>query len=218
MFEELKEKILNLLFPQNCFNCKKEGNYLCVDCLDDIPEPERNDNQVIAAFDYRNKVIKHLLWKLKYENKFTIAKTLAKALYERLLETVSELKTISPTGKQKIVIIPVPMHLNKLRERGYNQAELLANEFAKLDPKSFVVKTDVLTKTKETQSQMKTEGRNERLKNIIGSFTITNQHKIKNKIVILMDDVVTTGATVKECKKLLLTARPIKIVIVSLAH
>ena len=218
MIQKILETFKDLVFPKICFGCKQRGNYLCVNCLEKIPPPRETKSEVIAAFDYKNKTVKHLLWQLKYEQRYSIALTLAKALYDKLLEDITDLKTLSPTRKTKIIVIPVPMHPDKLRKRGFNQAELIAKELASLDPASFILKTDVLEKTKDTISQMTIKDRSKRLQNVEGSFRLKNGGTIAGRFVLLVDDITTTGATINECKDLLITARPIKVVAVSVAH
>jgi ComF family protein len=100
-------------------------------------------------------------------------------------------------------IIPVPMHPKKKRQRGYNQAELVAKEAAGILNKE--VHTDILLKTQNTRPQIQLK-REERLRNLESAFTINNNTVTKknlNRHILLVDDVLTTGTTINTCAKIL---------------
>ena len=101
------------------------------------------------------------------------------------------------------LIIPVPLSYRRLFKRGYNQSVLLARELSKLT--GIEVDVTSLVKIKNTKAQSSLLGKN-RLKNIKNAFAIKNTNKIKNKRIVLIDDVMTTGATLSECAKILIRA------------
>ena len=94
------------------------------------------------------------------------------------------------------VIAPVPLHPSRERERGYNQSELLAGEISKVD-QAFQSKPAVLARTRNTPPQVSMSTPDERRQNVIGAFECVGD--VTGKRVLLVDDVVTTGATVAEC-------------------
>ena len=100
-----------------------------------------------------------------------------------------------------VVIIPIPLSPKRLRQRGYNQSELIGHFLS--DRLSVRMKADILIKIKDTPSQVEIKDRKERLKNLQGAFAVKNPEEIKDKIVILVDDIITTGATLNEAKKVL---------------
>lgn len=101
-------------------------------------------------------------------------------------------------------MVPVPLHYTRLIMRRYNQSALLAKELSRLCG----VPADMfsLIKNKATKPQARFSNRNSRIKNIKGVFMVKNAEKIKDKRIVLIDDVFTTGSTARECAKVLLAA------------
>jgi len=197
-------KILAVLFPQKCLGCKKENEILCPDCLLKISRPDTPYlNGVHIAANYQDLVLKKALWMLKYQGVKQLAKPLAELIKERVWKKLE-------TGDW--LIVPVPLSKKKLRRRGYNQAELIAKEL------SDNVRADILFKKFHTKSQVEVKDKEERLANIIGSFAIKNPEKIKGKKIILIDDVLTTSATMSEAKKVLKQAGAKKVIGVVVAR
>jgi ComF family protein len=98
-------------------------------------------------------------------------------------------------------LVPVPVHPSRRRERGYNQSELLAARLARL--RGLRMERDVLLKIRKTGSQTWLE-REERMENVIGSFGLRRSERLSGRRVLLIDDVVTTGSTLKECTRVLM--------------
>jgi ComF family protein len=113
------------------------------------------------------------------------------------------------------VIIPVPLHKKRKKERGFNQAQGIAEELARL--KSIELDEGVLVKVKNVPPQTFLEIE-ERAKNVSGAFRVVNEKKIKGKIVLLVDDVYTTGSTVKECSLVLREAGAKEVRVLTLAQ
>ncbi len=97
------------------------------------------------------------------------------------------------------LVIPIPLHRKRLQQRSYNQALLLAREFAGI--RTLTVVNDLLLKIRETESQLGLSAK-ERMKNLQGAFAL--QRKVSGKKILLVDDVMTTGATVETCSRVLL--------------
>jgi ComF family protein len=116
------------------------------------------------------------------------------------------------------LLIPIPISKKRYRERGYNQSLLVCKELIRIDKENFDLESSVLIKNKETEHQARIKNRNERLKNIIGSFETKNENKIKNRNIILIDDITTTGATLNEAKKILKESGAKKIIAFTVAH
>lgn len=112
------------------------------------------------------------------------------------------------------IIIPVPISRQRLKERGYNQSELIAKEIAKNT--QILLITDCLYKKKniEPQSKLDKESREQNIKDV---YTIKNKEKLLNKKVLLFDDIYTTGSTANECCKMLKQANPYKIGVMTIA-
>ena len=198
------KNILAVLFPQKCLGCKKENEILCSDCLLKINRPDTPHlNGIHIAANYQDLVLKKALWMLKYQGAKQLAKPLAELIRERIWK---KLET------ENWLLVPVPLSKNKLRHRGYNQAEMIAGEL------SGNVRADILFKKFHTKSQVEVKNKEERLANIIGSFEVRNPETIRGKKIILIDDVLTTGATMREAKKVLKQAGAKKVVGVVVAR
>lgn len=112
------------------------------------------------------------------------------------------------------LIVPVPLHVNRRRERGYNQSELLAKKLGQ--GLALPVAIDVLLRIRDTPSQtgLKKQGRQ---KNLAGAFQVTNPHLIKSKNILLVDDIYTTGTTVETCACILKKGGAKKVLVVTCA-
>jgi len=177
---------------------------------------ETENESVYALFDYRDEVIRHMIWALKYRRNRRVAKVFAQILYDFLVEEFSDLSIYSDFSKP--LLVPIPLFKKRQRKRGFNQTELLAKEIASIGGESFcVLHTDLLKKIKDTPSQTSLE-RQRRLKNVDGVFAVTNAENIKNRNIILLDDVTTTGATLNEARDVLLKAGAKNVIGVAMAH
>ena len=210
--------ILDIVFPVNCIFCKKRGEDFCIDCINSAKDAERESAKwIFPLYDYRHPPIKKALWFLKYNKKKKIASIFAKIMYHIILEELSDLSIME--NFKNPILIPIPLTKKRQRERGYNQTELIAKKLIELDDnENFILKNDILIKNKETIHQANIKNRNIRLKNLIGSFIVKNKEEIKNRNIILIDDITTTGATLNEARKTLKKAGAKKIVAFTVAH
>jgi len=217
--------ILNIIFPTKCISCDQSGYDLCTKCLTDSPTAERESAEwIFPLYDYRHPPIKKALWLFKYKGKKRLAKIFAEIFYERILEELSDLSVMENFNNP--IFIPIPLSFKRYRERGYNQAELICKELIKIDSmrhgvntkNKFRLEKNVLIKPKETVHQAHIHNRSERLKNIIGSFTVKNEILIKNRNIILIDDITTTGATLNEARKILKKSGARKVIAFTVAH
>ncbi len=138
-------------------------------------------------------------------------------LYSHILEELSDLSVME--NFTDVILIPIPLSKKRLHERGYNQAELICSELIKLDKNiNLRYSVDVLIKIKETEHQARIKDRRVRLKNLTGSFGVRNENLIKNRNIILIDDITTTGATLNEAKKVLKLSGARKVIAFTVAH
>ena len=229
------DTILNIVFPKKCISCGKSGIDLCLECLKDAPSAERESAKwIFPLYDYRHPTIKKSLWLFKYKSKKKLASVFAEILYNKITEELSELSILENFVNP--ILIPIPLSTKRRHERGYNQTELVCIELIKInnlrstDAKALAdrhcvdmrLEKNILIKIKDIEHQARIKDRKERIKNIIGSFAIKNPEKnielIKNKNVILIDDILTTGATLSEARKVLKQAGARKIIAFTVAH
>lgn len=202
----------NLIFPPECVGCGQKNTYLCNTCLKHVRRPERTcPNWIYPLFDYRDPVVKKVVWALKYKNRKNLAIIIAELLRAKIEEELADLEILE--NFREPIVIPIPLAKSRLRERGYNQSELIAKELT-----SFVVATKVLIKVKDTPHQARIENRQTRMQNVVGSFGVKNKDLIKDRNIILIDDVATTGATLAEAKKVLKNSGAKKIIAFTFAH
>ena len=213
-FKEKLNNLINFLFPLNhtCNLCGREifsGEYFCESCESEMVYNDKticnhcgrrtfnNEEYCVSCsgretyFEKARSVyvyagaIKPLITKFKYNSKKYIAKIFAKQLSLLYYKSFFNCD----------LVLFTPMTSERREERGYNQAEVLAEEFCKLTKLELC--NDCLIKSKETQRQATTESAKERHENLKGSFKVENKDKIKGKKLLLIDDVMTTGATVE---------------------
>jgi competence protein ComFC len=212
----LFQTILSLIFPSSCLSCGESGEYLCSRCLHGLPLAEEPEEDFIySVFNYRDGLVKKAVWTLKYAGRHSIAPILAKAMSDKIAEELSELAMMENFTEP--ALIPIPISARRFKERGFNQAEILAAELAGSNPQLKLEK-NVLYKIRETKNQARIHDRNERLKNLKGAFEIKNPGLIKGRNIILIDDVSTTGATLVEAKRILEKSGAKKVIALTLAH
>lgn len=219
-----KKFILDTLFPISCLGCQKESFWLCSDCFSQIkildfqlcPVCEKNITEkgalcpdckearkssldsIVAAVSYENQAVKKLIYNLKYRFISDSSEPLSEWMTKALLRNDLPIPDL---------IVPIPLHPRRLRWRGYNQSQLLAENISKnLAPMLNIEVKDILKRDKNNKAQMKIKNYRERLQNIQDIFSFDarfGQNILKNKEILLIDDIATTGATLQECAKIL---------------
>ena len=188
---------------KSCIKCGveiKDLSSVCAFCKDKKHEFKR----AISCFNFDDFTSK-IIHKFKYGNAEYLAPLLSKFMVEKLDEFEIDFD----------YVLFVPMTSKREKERGYNQGKLLAIEIGKMKDKP--VLSDVLFKIGKTKNQASL-GYNDRLKNLKGSFVVTNKDKIKGKRILLVDDVFTTGATVDEVSRVLKLAKVKEINVITFCH
>jgi ComF family protein len=157
--------------------------------------------------------LRELIHLLKYEQVHPAARVPGRML----ADAMSELKSSWAEGP--VVVVPVPLHARKLRQRGFNQSELIARHALKVGPGSGRLRltTGVLARCRETQSQTGLT-RHQRRENICGAFAVARPEQIDGHEVLLVDDVFTTGTTVSECARVLRRAGASKVFVATVAR
>lgn len=220
--------LIDALFPPQCIPCGKKlastntrsdtGEFLsvCKACFSAIPvrtgfvcsrcgarqptlvnECHKGTPIIAAATDYTNHEAQTLIRALKYEHMRITSAPLA-ALIAR---HITAHKKIAERGP--FILIPIPLHKEKKTSRGYNQSELLARELTNLLPHTFSVCADALVRVKNTPSQTAQKTHSERAHNMEDAFRVAKPEAFAGKIVFVIDDVSTSGATIREAARVL---------------
>lgn len=218
LIKQVFYSLLSILLPERCLSCHKGNEIICNECVLSIERAEnQNQDNILALYDYNNKLVKNAIWKLKYHNRHHIGEKLGKLLYEGFIEDISDIKQYK--ADQVIYVIPVPLSKNKLKIRGYNQAEVIARSFCNYEHSKFIeLKKDLVVKNVNTIPQAKINNRKRRLNNVKGVFKIKDEKFVKGKSFIIIDDVTTTGATFLEIIKILKKSGAKKIICFAVAH
>ena len=209
------EKIIELIFPTTCVICGKINKEpLCKKCNVKIEKLliakrieviGKNFDEFIYFFKYEG-IIREKIIQYKFNEK--------SYLYEAFAKIIINNKKICKFIKNYDIIIPVPISKQRLRERGYNQSELIAKKIAKKIGIEY--SKNILIKEKDTKAQSSLN-RQEREQNIYNAYKLVDKEKIKGKKILLFDDIYTTGNTVNECSRILKLARVGKIAVLTIA-
>ncbi|KKU02666.1 MAG: Phosphoribosyltransferase [Candidatus Amesbacteria bacterium GW2011_GWB1_47_26] len=206
--------LLDILWPKKCVNCGKFGAYVCEDCKVGLWEEEqicpvctRNSRYGLPhKYCHKSYGLDGLTCLWSYEG--IAKKIIKKAKYKYFYDLLGELINLPEGGEyfylqkflqEKPVVVPVPLHEKRYRERGFNQAEVIAKSFAARHKLS--CNSHLLFRVRDTGHQAGRE-RDERLKAVQGAFVITPHNSLPTT-VLLIDDVWTTGATMCECCRVL---------------
>jgi competence protein ComFC len=210
--------VLDILFPEHCLGCKKKGSIICSTCTAYIRKAERETSSgIYAVYDYRDPVIKQAIWKLKYYHSRHLAIHLGTLLYENMLEELVDMNLF--TQGHPILVIPVPISPSRIRERGYNQARSIAQNFCRSGAtRTLELGDNIVIKHKDTLPQARISNRVQRIRNVRNAFTLTDTERIKGRTIIVVDDVTTTGATITEVINILRASGAKKVVGFAVAH
>lgn len=214
---KILDTILDFIYPPICGICGKENaNWLCETCqkrlekwkilkaTNHLPEKDYFEKH-LAIFSYQEE-IRELILSYKFkENSY---------LYHTFVKILVNEEKICRFIKTYDIIIPVPIHPKRKGERGYNQTELIAKALGEKLKRR--VNTRALRKYKNTKPQS-TLNQKERIKNSQNVYAILKEEEIYQKKLLILDDIYTTGSTVKECSKVLKNAGASSIGVLTIA-
>lgn len=205
---------LDFVFPPLCISCNRFLNdgqkQVCNDCWNSIQSVTR---QLPLFIDTRERLMagsivsdlvscyvfekegafQHIAHGLKYQGLKSVGVELGRRIGRRMLDW-------KVRGE---ILIPIPLHKIKLRERGYNQAEMIAKGISEVE--GIQVRADIVMRRKHTQTQTQLN-LEERKENMEEAFEIANGADVENRVCVVVDDVITTGATINSCAQQLMNA------------
>lgn len=221
------QSFLELFYPNLCLCCSKNSltakQSFCLSCLHQFPFTnhfEIDDNELVKRFygrvslesgmallyNYKAGLVSGMIHQLKYKKNKYIGQELGLMIGNRLIEKANYQKPD--------YIIPVPIHAKRRKVRGYNQSEIIGKSIS--DKMKVPMLTDVLFKNKSTTTQTK-KSRADRMANIFETFSVRDTSRLIGKHILIIDDVMTTGATIEACAESLKEVADLKLSVVTLA-
>lgn len=224
--KEIKEAVTHLFFPHTCSGCSTdvmdEASMLCIKCSASLPETNFHlhannpieklfwgrlplANATAQYYFTKESLIQHLMHQLKYKGNKELGLQLGRMMGQQLVQ--------SNRFMDVDALIPLPLFPSKEKKRGYNQATVLCEGMSEV--MNIPVIKDAVIRTEYTETQTK-KGRIARWQNMENKFELKNIDKIKTKHLLLVDDVITTGATLESCGNALLQAENVRLSIATL--
>lgn len=212
-------ELLTLLFPEHCIHCEKQGSALCAICERAITtKPTALSTTSAALFDYKQPLVKKAIGALKYHHRRSLATYFGTALYR---EFFKQLARGNKKTKEDIILIPIPASKKANALRGYNHTEAIAQSIgqcAKEEGLRLTIRNDILKKKHENIRQVEVQDRKRRAENVEDLFFVAHGEAITGKTVIIIDDVITTGATIADARRALKEWKPKRILAIAVAH
>jgi ComF family protein len=204
--------LLDALLPHHCAHCRKLGTPLCDTCMASIhfkvltAKSDLVPHYTSTAHLHGSPALRSAIHALKYSGVRALAPILATSMRDALVA--------HPVLSENPILMPVPMWPSRQQERGYNQAHELAHHLGLLC--ALEVRADLVARTRNTQSQVSSATRDQRIAHMNGAFSCPVAPS--SRPIVIIDDVITTGATVSACRQALLDAGARDVRILGLAH
>jgi ComF family protein len=224
--KEIRDSLLQLVFPHVCDGCGSdllsEESNLCLRCLAAMPETnfEKHPGNPVEKMFWGRLALVHATAQFYFTKESLMQRLMHQLKYKGNLSLGLQLGrlmgiSIKESGRFEDIdaMIPLPLFPAKEKRRGYNQSTVLCNGMAEI--LSIPVFNNIIIRPQHTESQTK-KGRVDRWKNIEGKFVLENSSVVHNKHLLLVDDVVTTGATLESCGNELLNAENVRLSIATL--
>lgn len=217
----IKEIGIESFFPTKCLNCQVDGEILCEDCFSLIEIidqkychicKKRKPFKVFKCLSGCRSPLFHLFFATAYKKHALIGKIIHNFKYSPFIKSLDfvlakmiinhfKLIGIKQDFFKNFIIIPVPLHLKRIKKRGFNQSSEIAKKLSR--ELNIILALDSLKRIRNTISQIKIITKEKKKSNVKDAFECINRNFIQGKIVLLVDDVYTTGATMEECAKVL---------------
>lgn len=211
-------EIVEALYPEQCIACNRKGASLCAFCERTIiTKPTMLGDWLVALFEYRQPIVNKAIKDLKYRHCRGVSDYFGNALYREFFSPLAR----KPDEAGEIVLIPIPGSIEGNQRKGYNHAAEIALgvvKAAKAHDLNIVAEIDVLKKACCAGQQVKTASRGAREMNMKDAFVIEHPERVQGKHVVIIDDVVTTGETMRAARALLKKAGAKKVIGIAVAH
>lgn len=205
------KSVIDFIYPPLCFLCQnrleEKERFICFACwegLEILPQPFCTSQEYLRkvvgkvwfsasiAFYQYSPAVQRLIHQMKYQRMGSVANIFALVMGRRLKEVIGTI----PVD----YIVPIPLHYTRERERGYNQAKLLA---VRISRESGIPLLENCIKRRRYTTQQAKLDKNKRYQNVRDAFCVKNAELIKDRTILLTDDVLTTGNTMNECARML---------------
>lgn len=226
MAANLWKDIVDFFFPRYCVSCgdrlSVQEKHICVMCLISLPRTNSHYStetpleqvfwgripieRAVSFFFHMSENAKQIIWAMKYNSQPEVGRYIAQ-IYTREIKNSGFFDGID-------IIIPVPLTLSKQIKRGYNQTHYIAKGIS--DETGIPVVTDAVRKNRNTVSQTNFD-KNNRYYNVCDVFTLTKPEKVRNKHILLVDDVLTTGSTLCSLANTIMAAEGVRFSILTLS-
>lgn len=209
----IQQTALDLLFPPT--DRSRFVRQLNTEAVDKLPRAEKIQTDYLrAAFDYQHKTTRAIVQAAKYDSSHKAANIMGQKLYDELLSFCEEHRVIS----KSVGLVPIPLSNKRYQQRGFNQCRRIIRSILQTaDSTDHFKERSVLEKTRQTKPQASLR-KNQRQQNIKGCFRIRPGSSVESENLIIIDDVTTTGATIKEAKQVLEAGNPESILALAFAH
>lgn len=224
---DLWDDFISLIFPRVCYGCGtslvRNENLICTECYISIPRTgyhEIEDNPVAQLFWGRCRIQKAAAFSF-YSRGSRIRRIIHNLKYRGIREIGFEMgriyaASIRPSGffDDIDLILPVPLHPSKLRKRGFNQSEYISKGLSSIS--GIEVNTEALVRVNSSDTQTR-RSRYDRWLNVEGIFAVNNVDALRDRHILLVDDVITTGSTIDSCVSALAGVENIRVSVIALA-
>lgn len=208
-------RFISLLFPETCVLCGKEDTSLCEPCVQRfLPAPYIEDTLIHSLFSYQDKKVRDAIHAFKFKHIKSIAEHFAPLIHETIQNIREQNLMLESAGQ--ITLLPIPKMQSHISIRGFDAVSYLCKKIAPYGKNIYVVDTDSVLRT-NTKAQVGLS-REQRLVNMRNAFRIINKEALRGKSVCIVDDVMTTGSTLRELRKVCLEVGAKEVFAITIAH
>jgi predicted amidophosphoribosyltransferase len=208
--------ILEFLFPKTETIKKLEG-LNSGDILERFRRAEKPPHNISAIFSYEDPLVRDTLWDIKYRANIRLAKTLSPIIVEEIISMFSEEMYFG--SEEKPIVTHIPARAKRIKDKGFDHGLMILN-IIKDEEKNdrFETQPDLISFKKEVSQQSLSKNKTERFLNMQDAFVCNDKEKIKNKVIVILDDITTTGATFIQARECLIENGARKVFCLAISH